>query len=108
LAPRLDQYKYNEMPIDTDVYRIQSLAKMIKPRANTINIPTVPQLTTSRKMSEENSGFIQNNILKLKDHYRKVQSKKAKIQKTDTRLPLERFEQEMIKQFDFKNLNEKA
>ena len=81
---------------------------MIMPKANTIKVPSVPQLKTSRKMTEDNTGFIQNNILKLKDHYRKVQSKKLKIQKTDTRLPLERFEQEMIKQFDFKNLNEKA
>ena len=47
------------MPIETTVYRIQSLAKMIKPKANTISVPFL----RSRAPQEKNDQFITENIL---------------------------------------------
>ena len=93
LAPRIEQYKFNEMPIETSVYRIQSLAKMIRPKANIISVP----ILRSRALAEKNDQYIKDNILQLKNHFRKQHTTKINVLREDKRLPLERFEQEMNK-----------
>lgn len=92
------------MPIETSLYRIESLAKMIKPKANTISVP----LIRSRSSAKKDNQYIKNNITQLKNHFRKQHTTKVKVPRDDKRLPLERFDQEMNKEFDFKHLNEKA
>ena len=54
------------MPIETSLYRVESLAKMIKPKANTITVP----LVRSKSSVKKDNQYIKANITKLKNHFR--------------------------------------
>lgn len=81
------------MPIDTTAYKIQSLAKMIRPKANTISVPKHESRALIKvKVKDLNRKYIVNNMEGLKDHFRKLHTTKVKVAREDERLPLERFD----------------
>lgn len=64
---------------------------MIKPHANTIQAPKI-MVKSSLSLEKNENKFMKDNINKLKNHYRKYNSTRVKVQKDETRLPLERFD----------------
>lgn len=80
---------------------------MIRPKANTISVPKHVSRALL-KVQDYNRKYIVNNKEGLKDHFRKLHTTKVKVAREDDRLPLERFDQEMNKEFSIKNLSQKA